>query len=138
MNIENQEYSEVQVGSNRSFGTVFFVVFAIIGFFPLLSDGQVRVWSLVIAALFLIPTLFFPSVLRPLNLLWFKFGMLLGRIVNPVVMFLIYALTVVPIGLLLRISGKDLLRLKFTSGEKSYWIERAPPGPQPESLEEQF
>lgn len=136
---ESQAFSTIAVGSNRSFGVVFVFVFALIGLYPLLAGASsVRVWALVIAGLFLIPTLIRPALLQPLNVAWFKFGMLLGRIINPVVMFLIYAVAVVPTGLLLHLFRKDVLRLRLDGKARSYWISREPPGPEPRSLEDQF
>lgn len=138
MSSDLQEHSKVEVGSNRSFGLVFFVVFLLIGLFPLLGDGGVRLWSLIVAGIFLFFSFVFSEVLRPLNVLWFKFGMLLAKIVNPIVMFVIYILTIVPFGLGARLFGKDLLRIKFDKVRDSYWEEREPPGPKPESLKNQF
>jgi len=136
--IETQEHLEVKIGSNRSFGIVFVAVFLIIGFWPLLSGNDIRIWSLSVAFSILAITIIAPQVLAPVNILWFKFGMLLARIVNPVVMFLIYVIAMLPIGILLRLSGKDLLRQKLDSEATSYWIAREPPGPEPESLIDQF
>ena len=136
--IETQDHSEIEVGSNRSFGVVFFTVFLIIGLWPLISDNPVRVWALTIAGIFLVIALVIPRLLAPLNRIWFRFGMLLARVINPIVMFIIYVVTVLPIGLVLRLSGKDLLRLKMNAETDSYWIHRDPPGPEPESLTDQF
>ncbi|MCR9258137.1 MAG: SxtJ family membrane protein [Pseudomonadaceae bacterium] len=136
--IETQEHLEVEIGSNRSFGMVFTVVFLIIGLWPLIGDNPVRIWSLSIAGIFLTITLLVPKILAPLNRLWFKFGMLLARIINPIVMFIIYVVAMLPIGLLLRLGGKDLLRQKLDRDTNSYWILRSPPGPEPESLTDQF
>ena len=133
-----QEYTKVEVGSSRSFGFVFAAVFLIIALFPLWGGGTVRLWSLLIAVAFASIALLVPKILQPLNLLWFKFGMLLGRVVNPLVMLIIYIITIVPIGLIMRAMRKDLLRMKLEASEDSYWIERAPPGPLPESLKDQF
>ncbi len=138
MSSDLQQHSQVEVGSNRSFGLVFFAVFLVIGLFPLLGDGPVRLWSLIIAGIFLFFSFVFSEVLQPLNRLWFKFGMLLAKIVNPIVMFIIYALTIVPFGLGARLMGKDLLGRKLHPEQDSYWIEREPPGPKPESLKNQF
>ncbi len=131
-------HQKIEVGSNRSFGLVFFAVFLLIGLYPLLGGGPVRSWSLIIAGTFLFFAFFFSWALKPLNVLWFRFGMILARIVNPIVMFVIYVLTIVPFGLGARLLGKDLLRLKLDPKQESYWIERDPPGPEPESLENQF
>ena len=130
--------SEVAQGSERGFGVVFAVVFSIIGFWPLLSGSGVRTWSLVIAAGFLAAAFVAPRLLAPLNRLWFRFGMLLGHIVSPVVMAIIFYLTVLPTGLVMRLLGKDLLRLRFDPEAESYWIHRDPPGPAPDSLKQQF
>lgn len=138
MSSDLQAHSKVEVGSDRSFGLVFFVVFLLIGLYPLAVGGAVRLWSLIVAGVFLFFAFFFSWVLRPLNVLWFRFGMLLARIVNPIVMFVIYALTIVPFGLGARLLGKDLLRKKLEPEKESYWIEREPPGPKPESLKNQF
>lgn len=130
--------SEVAQGSERGFGLVFAVVFAIIGVWPLLAGAGVRIWSLIIAAGFLAAAFFAPRLLAPLNRLWFKFGILLGRIVSPVVMAIIFYVAVLPTGLVMRALGKDLLRLRFDPEAKSYWIRRDPPGPAPDSLKHQF
>lgn len=138
MSSELQGHSKIEVGSNRSFGLVFFVVFLLIGLYPLLDGGAVRLWSLIVSGVFLFFSFVFSNVLTPLNVLWFKFGMLLAKIVNPIVMFIIYALTIVPFGLGARLMGKDLLGRKLHPEQESYWIEREPPGPKPESLKNQF
>ena len=135
---EYQGHSKIEVGSTRSFGIVFCVVFLLIGLYPLLHEAQVRVWSLAVAGVFLFFAFFFSSVLQPLNVLWFRFGMLLARIVNPIVMFVIYVTTIVPFGLGARLFGKDLLRVKLDPKQQSYWVEREPPGPEPKSLKNQF
>jgi hypothetical protein len=138
MTTETHSFTDIKVSSTRSFAVVFCVVFALIGLLPLISGGGVRVWALAVSAVFLFFTFFFTSVLQPLNVLWFRFGMLLSRIVNPIVMFLIYAVAIVPFGVAARLFGKDLLRLKLEPNSKSYWIDRQPPGPAPDSIEQQF
>jgi hypothetical protein len=129
---------KVQGSSNRSFGVVFAVVFAIIALLPLLHGGGVRLWSLGMAALFVILALAIPQVLAPLNRLWLKLGLLLHKIVNPVVLGIMFYLVITPTGLLMRLFGKDPLRLKRDPAAATYWIERTPPGPKPESLGDQF
>ena len=114
---------DIKLGSNKSFGIVFFIVFLLLGFYPLLNDENVRVWSLVIALIFLTLGLLNSKLLLPLNKIWFKFGILLGKIVSPLIMGIIFFLVVTPIGLFMRILGKDLLNLKFNT-KKSYWIEK--------------
>ncbi len=138
MDNDREGFSRVEVGSSRSFAIVFCVVFLLIGLYPLIGGSGVRVWSLGIAAIFLFFAFFFTSVLQPLNVLWFRFGMLLARIVNPIVMFVIYVVTILPFGLGVKLLGKDLLRLKLDKSAKTYWVEREPPGPEPGSLEDQF
>ena len=105
---------EIKIGSNRSFGIVFSIVFLLIAIYPLINNEELRIWSLVIAIIFLVLGLINSKVLTPLNKLWFKFGLLLGRIISPIVMGLIFFLVVTPIGLLMRIIGKDLLNLKIS------------------------
>ncbi len=134
----SEEFSSAKVGSNRSFGVVFVVVFALIGLFPLVREEAIRIWALAVSAAFLLPTIVYPQALSPLNKLWFRFGMLLGRIINPLVMFIMYALVMVPVGLVLKLMRKDLLRLKLDARSPTYWNQRAPPGPTAESLKDQF
>ena len=129
---------EVESGSDRSFGFVFCALFVIIGLWPLLYSGGPRLWSLAIAAGFLGTSLLRPSLLRPLNRLWFKFGMLLSKVINPLIMGLVFYITVAPIGLIMRALGKDLLGLRLSKETESYWIRRDPPGPPPDSMRQQF
>ena len=121
--INMSQTKDIKLGSNKSFGIVFFIVFLLLGFYPLLNDENVRVWSLVIALIFLTLGLLNSKLLLPLNKIWFKFGILLGKIVSPLIMGIIFFLVVTPIGLFMRMLGKDLLNLKFNT-QKSYWIER--------------
>ena len=116
--------SKIEVSSNRSFGLVFFVVFLIIGLWPLLNEGQFKIWSLFFSLFFLVLGLLNSKLLTPLNLLWTKFGILLGNVFAPIVMSFIFFLVVTPIGLLMRIMGRDLLRTKYNKSGKSYWIKR--------------
>ena len=129
---------EVAAGSERGFGLVFFVFFVIVGVWPLLSGGAPRPWSLGMAVAFLLVALIRPGLLSPLNRLWFLFGLLLHKIVTPIVMGLIFFLTVTPTGLIMRLMGKDLLHRRLDPKAKTYWIERQPPGPDPQSMRNQF
>jgi hypothetical protein len=114
---------EVKIGSNRSFGIVFFIVFLIIAIYPFLNQGELRLWSLIVSIIFLILGLLNSKLLLPLNKIWFKFGILLGKIVSPLVMGIIFFFVVTPIGILMRILKKDLLNLKFNK-KTTYWIEK--------------
>ena len=116
----------VKIGSNRSFGIVFFVVFLIISTYPLINGDELRLWSLIISIVFLFFGLVNSKILNPLNKLWFKFGIFLGKIISPLVMGIIFFLVVTPIGLLMRLLNKDLLKLKFNNNS-SYWIEKTEP-----------
>ena len=112
-----------KVSSNRNFGIVFFVFFLLISIWPIMDGQALRVWSLVISLIFLILGILNSKILTPFNLAWIKLGEILGRFIAPVVMAVIYFLIVTPIGLFMRIIGKDLLNLKF-SQNSSYWIKR--------------
>ena len=137
-NEPNHSHRKVTVGSERNFGIVFAVVFAIVGLGPLYHGGTIRFWALVVSAAFLICAFMVPWALRPLNRLWFKFGLLLHHVVNPIVMGLLYFGAVVPMGFLLRGLKKDLLRLKFDKTAASYWISRESPAPPPGRMTKQF
>ena len=117
---------EIKISSNRSFGIVFFIVFLLIGIYPLLNGDHLRIWSLIISIAFLILGLLNSKILFPLNKIWFKFGILLGKIISPLIMGLIFFVVVTPIGLLMRLFNKDLINLKFNKS-KSYWIEKKEP-----------
>ena len=117
---------DVKISSNRNFGIVFFVVFLLIALYPLTYGGEVRIWSLIISIIFLILGLLNSKILAPLNKIWFKFGILLGKIVSPLIMGIIFFLVVTPIGFIMRLLGKDLLNLKYNKN-KSYWIEKKDP-----------
>ncbi len=129
---------EVKGSSDRSFGIVFAVIFLIIGCLPLLSSGAPRIWSLVISVLLLTLALIYPKSLTVLNKLWQRFGLLLNKIVTPIVMGLMFYLIFTPFGLVMRLAGKDLLSLRLDSQAKSYWIERDPASPPPETMNLQF
>ena len=117
---------EIKIGSNRSFGIVFFFVFLLIAVYPLIKNQDIRLWSLTVSVVFLLLIIFNSKILNPLNKLWFKFGIFLGKIVSPLIMGIIFFLVVTPIGLLMRLLGKDLLNLKFNNN-KSYWIDKDGP-----------
>ena len=114
---------EVKLSSNRSFGVVFFIVFLLIGLYPLLKGNDLRIWSLIISFIFLALGFINSKILTPLNRLWFKFGLLLGKFISPLIMGIIFFFVVTPIGIIMRLLKKDLLNLK-KKDTKSYWIKR--------------
>ena len=116
----------IQMGSNRSFGIVFFIVFLLIALYPLLKDNDLRIWSLVISFIFLILGLINSKILTPLNRLWFKFGLLLGKFISPLIMGIIFFIVVTPTGIIMRLFKKDLLNLKYNKKE-TYWINKSGP-----------
>ena len=124
---EYKQYIEVESGSEKSFGIVFAVVFLLISLYPLVDNKDVHLWSLIISLIFFLLAYVAPKVLSIPNKLWFRLGMALVAVVAPVVMALVYFTTVVPIGLIMRLMGKDLLRQKLDKNTKSYWIERNEP-----------
>ena len=124
-------------GSDRTFGLVMAAALALIGAINFRHSGRLWRWELVLAALFLAAALSMPSLLHPLNRLWMKLGLLLHRIVNPIVMGLLFYGTIWPTGLVMRMRGRDLLRLKREPSSDTYWITREP-GPQPETMRDQF
>ena len=117
---------EVKLSSNRSFGVVFFIVFLLIGLYPILKGNDLRIWSLIISFIFLSLGLINSRILTPLNRLWFKFGLLLGKFISPIIMGIIFFIVVTPIGIIMRLFKKDLLNLKFKKKE-TYWIEKKGP-----------
>ena len=119
-----QKDSKIKINSNRSFGIVFFFVFLIISLWPLLNKNELRVWSIIVAIIFLILGLVNSNFLTPLNKLWFKFGKLLASIVAPIVMGIVFFLVITPTGIIMKMLGKDLLNKKYNNKIKSYWINR--------------
>ena len=117
---------EIKRSSNKSFGIVFFIVFLIIGFWPLLDMSTYKLWPIIIAFIFLILGFINSKLLTPLNILWFKFGLFLGKIVSPLVMGIIFFFVVTPTGLLMKIFRKDLLNLKYNN-KHSYWVDKNGP-----------
>ncbi len=113
--------------SPKSFGIVFSVVFLIVGLYPLINSEDLNIWAIIISAIFLLLALVVPQVLAFPNKLWFKFGILLGSIIAPIVMALVFFVTVLPTGLIMRLLGKDLLKQKLDKNAKSYWIKRTEP-----------
>ena len=129
---------EVKAGSERSFGLVFAGCFGLLAVLSMFHGTRAWHFTLPVSAAFLVVALVYPPLLGPLNRLWLKFGLLLYKVMNPIVLGLLFFVTIMPIGLLMRALGKDLLRLKREPEAKSYWIERSPPGPPPQSMKNQF
>ena len=117
---------DVKISSNRSFGIVFFIVFLLIALHPLLNGENLKIWSLIIALIFLILGSVNSKFLTPLNKIWFKFGIILGKIVSPLIMAIIFFFVVTPIAILMKLLKKDLLNLRYNKNE-SYWVEKAEP-----------
>jgi hypothetical protein len=131
-------HKKVVMGSNRSFGLVFAVFFAVVALLPTVHGAPLRWWALGLAAAFAGAAFLFPRALQPLNWVWFKLGLLLHHVVNPVIMAAMFYGAILPMALLLRWTGKDLLRLKREPESRSYWIAREPPAPAPGSMRKQF
>jgi Saxitoxin biosynthesis operon protein SxtJ len=129
---------EIRSSSDRSFGLVIATFFLIVSVWPLVRAEPVRWWALGVAAAFALLAVLWTSALAPLNRLWVKLGALLNSIVSPVIMGLLFYVTVTPIALLLRLLGKDPLRLRRDRDASSYWIDRMPPGSAPESMKNLF
>ncbi len=113
--------------SNRNFGLVFFVFFLIIGLWPLLGTNEIRYWSIFFSIIFFFLGITNSKLLNPLNKIWFNFGILLGKMISPLIMGIIFFLVVTPIGVIMRVFGKDILSLKYNKKNKSYWIEKNGP-----------
>ena len=133
--LEQKQHIETNNGSEKSFGSVFAGVFFLIALYPLVDGGNPHLWAVGVAVSFLITAYIAPFLLILPNKLWLKLGLVLGAVVGPVVMMLVYFITVVPVGLIMRLMGKDLLRLKLNAEAKTYWVEREQPVG---SMEDQF
>lgn len=131
-------HEDAKGSTNRTLGFVFAAVFLIVATWPLLFGGGPRWWSVALAAAFAVVAVVVPDALAPLNRAWTRFGLLLHKIISPIVLGFLYYVVVTPLGLLMRLLGKDPLRLRWEPQSSTYWIERRPPGPQPETLTDQF
>ena len=118
--------NDIKISSNRSFGVVFFIVFLLIALYPVINNEEIRAWSLIVSLIFLVLGLLNSKILNPFNQIWFKFGVLLGRIISPLIMAIIFFFVVTPIGLIMRTLGKDILNLRYNT-KKTYWIEKTGP-----------
>ena len=117
--------NNIKIATNKSFGVVFAIFFFIVSMFPLFKDEDIRIWAVIVAIIFLILGLLNSSVLSPLNKIWFKFGILLGNFISPIIMGVVFFIVVTPTSLIMRLFGKDILNLK-KNNKKSYWIEKSP------------
>jgi hypothetical protein len=129
---------QVKASSNRAFGWVFVIVLAIIALWPVVVGGALRWWSLIVSGLVAVVTMAAPALLTIPNRLWQRFGLLLHRIVSPVVLAIMFYLVVTPMGLLMRVFARNTLQLRRDPAAESYWVKREPPGPQPDSMPRQF
>ena len=137
MSSETKGFTKVEMGSERGFGFVLAGVFTIIALFPLVGGSSVRLWSLVIAGGCLGFAVLYPKGLRGPNIVWFRFGLLLGKIVTPVVMAVLFVTTVLPTAVIMRALGKDSLRMKHDNSA-THWISRSDPGPKKGTMRDQF
>lgn len=128
----------VEGSSDRSFGFVIGAFFLVVACWPLISGDGIRRWALGVGAVFFLFAAFWPAGLAPLNRQWIRLGVLMGRVVSPIALAVVYLLTIVPIGWVLRRMGKDALRLRWDSNAQTYWIARQPPGPPPSTMKRQF
>ncbi len=128
----------IKTSSDRAFGFWFSGIFLTIALVVWYKTGNLKIWLLALSAVFGLLGAIRPSILSPLNRMWTKLGLLMGKVVSPIVMGILFFGVVTPMGVVMRIAGKDLLRLKFKPDDKSYWIPRDPPGPDPQSLSNQF
>ena len=116
-------YKDIKISSNRSFGILFAFVFLLVALWPILNQNEIRIWSLIIAIVFLILGFLNSKLLTPLNKIWFRFGIFLGNFISPIIMGIIFFFVVTPTGLIMRLFNRDLINLK-KSNKKSYWIEK--------------
>jgi len=124
--------------SDRSFGLVFTAFFLALSLWPMFHGRPPRYWALGLAGALLGAALFYPGILGPFNRVWYRFGMLLNRMISPIVLFILYSALIVPVGFAVRLLGKNLLRLGYESSSPSYWIDRKGSGDQPGSMSNQF
>lgn len=124
---QTNKHTSIEKGSEKSFGIVFSVVFLIIGLYPLTYSKEFYLWSIIISFIFLILAYFTPKILYIPNKLWFKFGIIIASITTPIIMILVYLISVLPIGIIIKLLGKKLIDKKFDKNIKSYWIKKSEP-----------
>jgi hypothetical protein len=130
--------SKIEGSSDRVFGCVMSVFFALIAFGPILSGNKARSWAWIISLLFLLPAIFYPSILKQLNRGWMRVGLAMSYIMSPIAMGIVFFAVITPFGLVMKLFGKTLMPLKFDPAAKSYWISRETPGPDPKSMKNSF
>ena len=123
--LEKLNKEKIKIGTEKNFGLVFSIVFLIIAFYPLFQASKINIWALFISIFFLLFTFVYPSIFKIPNFLWFKFGLLLGKIITPIVLMIIYFFVITPTGIILRLFGKNILNMKIDKNQKSYWINRS-------------
>src|SRR5262249_28139430 len=133
-----ERHEEIRGSSDRTLGLVFAAVFLIIGLLPVFISGSVRWWSLIVAAAFALVAMVMPRLLATLNWFWTRLGLVLHKIVSPLVLGIMFFIVISPMGVLMRWFGKDPLRLRMDKTLLTYWLDRTPPGPKPDSLPNQF
>ncbi|MCD6680904.1 MAG: SxtJ family membrane protein [Burkholderiaceae bacterium] len=138
MGLSSGRQTELILPSNRSFGFLFSVVFAVVALWPLLFGEAIRAWAGVAAAVVAFVTMLIPNVLTPVNRAWMRFGVLLHRIVSPVVLAFMFFVVLTPFGFVMRALGRRPLELSRDASVDTYWVRREPPGPEPESIRNQF
>ena len=116
-------YKDIKIGSNRSFGIVFFIVFLLIGLWPILKGNELRIWSIAISLIFFILGILNSKILTPFNKMWFRFGIFLGNFISPIIMGIVFFLVVTPTGLIMKLFRKDLINLR-KNNSSTYWIEK--------------
>jgi len=130
---------DIQVSSDRSFGVVFTVIFIVVALWPYFSDGHSPIiWASIVAAIFCAAALIKPSLLAPMNRAWMRFGLLLSRVMTPILLGIFFFGFFIPLAILMRLMGMKLLQLEFDNNAESYWINRNPPEPRPDSAKQQF
>jgi hypothetical protein len=133
-----ERHEQIRGSSDRALGLVFGTVFLIVAVYPWFFGGALRLWALVVCAVFGAVALAAPRILAPLNRIWTRLGLILHKIVSPIVLAIMFFGVVTPMGLAMRLFGRDLLGLRFDRQRPSYWLERSPPGPKPDTLSNQF
>jgi len=132
------EKQQIKPESDKNFGITFAIIFIIIAFLPILMGKAPVLEALMIAALFMATAFLKPTLLKPLNIVWTKFGLILHKIINPIILGFMFFIILTPIALVMRIFNRDFLKLKFNTEKETYWIKRNPPGPEAKTMEKQF